>query len=124
MAPQRLARDRRAVALRGSAARLPDGIAVDVRGDATARVIRGVAVRADPSVGYGVWQKGQTRRLLLSLSHFGHSIASKNRSLARRWQRAAIAKSRGWARMGSEMVRDSECPNHVGSNSRLDGGRT
>ena len=78
--------------MRGAAASPLDEVAVDVRGDATARVIRGVAVRADPSVGYGVWQNAQTRRLLLSLPHFGHSIASKNRSRARPWQCATIAK--------------------------------
>lgn len=66
---QRFARAFRAIALRGS----PTDIVP--RGAVTERLDRGVP---SLSVGYGVWQKAQTRRLLLSLPHVGHSIGTKN----------------------------------------------
>src|ERR1039458_3305627 len=74
MALQRMTDDRRSVAIRGSPAREPDGAAFGARGGATARVLRGGAACAGMSVGYGVWQKALTRRLLLSLPPFGISF--------------------------------------------------
>src|ERR1019366_8091401 len=77
MTLQRMARDRFAFAIRCSSVRELDGAAFGVGGGGMARVLRGVAERAGRSVGYGVWQKAQTLRLLLSLPHFGQSIGIK-----------------------------------------------
>jgi hypothetical protein len=74
MAPTRIARDRRAIAMRGSPRTPLDGVAFVVRPDATAREPRGVPGRAGSSPGYGVWQKPQTRTLLLSFPQLGQSI--------------------------------------------------
>ena len=73
MALHRMRRDRRAFVSGSPGSPLAD--AFDFRDAATARVVRELSACADPSFGYGVWQNAQTRRLLLSLPHFGHSIA-------------------------------------------------